>query len=236
SSFRTITHATDFYTLSLHDALRSQPGRRLPLRRARRLRLCPREARVRARAAPPRLRPRPPDGRAPAPRDAPLARRPHRLLHPTDQPRLHGRDAARSRGDFERPAPGRRSARMSAYSLRIRRVEPHEITLHREVRLRALRDAPDAFGEAVAEVEARPASYWEELTRSVTEPGRHVMFVACEGDAVRGSIYGLRDAEGSAAGRVGGSWVEPPYRRRGIGNALLRAVISWARVERLELL
>src|SRR5262249_61648615 len=83
SSFRTITHATDFYTLSLHDALRSQPGRRLPLRRARRLRLCPREARVRARAAPPRLRPRPPDGRAPAPRDAPLARRPHRLLHPT---------------------------------------------------------------------------------------------------------------------------------------------------------
>ncbi|HJY76068.1 MAG TPA: GNAT family N-acetyltransferase [Burkholderiales bacterium] len=88
----------------------------------------------------------------------------------------------------------------------------------------------------MAEVEARPASYWEELTRSVTEPGRHVMFVACEGDAVRGSIYGLRDAEGSAAGRVGGSWVEPPYRRRGIGNALLRAVISWARVERLELL
>jgi len=123
---------------------------------------------------------------------------------------------------------------MSAYSLRIRRIEPHEIALHRDVRLRALRDAPDAFGEAAAEVEARPALYWEDLTRSVTEPGRHVMFLACEGDAVCGSIYGLRDAESSNSGRVGGSWVEPSYRRRGIGNALLQAVISWAKDQRFE--
>ena len=118
--------------------------------------------------------------------------------------------------------------------MRIRRLEPQEIALHRDIRLRALRDAPDAFGEAAAQVEARPSSYWEELTRSVTEPARHVMFLACEGDAVCGSIYGLRDAESGTSGRVGGSWVEPSYRRRGIGDALLQAVISWARAERLE--
>jgi len=123
---------------------------------------------------------------------------------------------------------------MSSSFPSIRRLEPHEIALHRDIRLRALRDAPDAFGEVAAEVEARPSSYWEELTRSVTEPGRHVMFLACDGDAIRGSIYGLRDAERSAAGRVGGSWVEPSYRRRGIGDALLQAVISWARAERFE--
>ena len=123
---------------------------------------------------------------------------------------------------------------MSAHALRIRKLEPHEVALHREIRLRALRDAPDAFGEAVAEVEARPASYWDDLSRSVTEPGRHVMFLACEGNAVRGSIYGLRDAESSTSGRVGGSWVEPSYRRRGIGDALLQAVISWARAQRFE--
>jgi hypothetical protein len=89
-------------------------------------------------------------------------------------------------------------------------LQPQEVALHRDVRLRALRDAPDAFGEAAAEVEARPSSYWEELTRSVTEPGRHVMFVACEGETVCGSIYGLRDAERSAAGRVGGICVLLP--------------------------
>jgi GNAT superfamily N-acetyltransferase len=112
--------------------------------------------------------------------------------------------------------------------VRIRRLEPHEIALHRDIRLRALRDAPDSFGESAAEAEGRPVSYWEELTRSVTEPGRHVMFLACEGEAVHGSTYGLRDLQGGDAGRVGGTWVAPSHRRRGIGKALLQVVVFWA--------
>src|SRR5262249_41114536 len=75
----------------------------------------------------------------------------------------------------------------------------------------------------------RPASYWEELTRSVTEPGRHVMFLACEGDAIHGSTYGLRDPENGDAGRVGGTWVAASRRRQGVGKALLQAVFFWAR-------
>lgn len=116
----------------------------------------------------------------------------------------------------------------------IRRLEQWEIALHRDVRLRALRDAPDAFGETAAEAEARPQSYWEDLTQSVTQPGRHVMFLACEGNAIYGSIYGTRDRESLGAARVGGTWVEPARRRQGIGKALLQAVISWARAERLS--
>ena len=113
--------------------------------------------------------------------------------------------------------------------MRIRRLEPHEVALHRQVRLRALRDAPDAFGETAADVEARPSSYWEQLTQSVTEPGRHVMFLASEEDAICGSTYGLLDVESNDAGRVGGTWVAPSHRRRGVGKALVDAVISWAR-------
>lgn len=112
--------------------------------------------------------------------------------------------------------------------MKIRRLEPHETALHREARLRALRDTPDAFRETVAEAEARPYSHWEDLTRSVTEPGRHVMFLACDGDAVHGSVYGLRDSGSSGAGRVGGTWVAPSHRRQGVGKALLQAVLSWA--------
>jgi GNAT superfamily N-acetyltransferase len=108
-------------------------------------------------------------------------------------------------------------------------LEQHEVALHRDVRLRALRDTPDAFGESAAEVEARPFSYWEDLTRSVTEPGRHVMFLACEGDTICGSTYGLRDRESSDAGRIGGTWVAPVHRRQGVGTALLKSVFSWAR-------
>jgi GNAT superfamily N-acetyltransferase len=113
--------------------------------------------------------------------------------------------------------------------MHLRTLAPHEVDLHRGLRLRALRDAPDAFGETFADAVAQSTSYWEELTRSVTEPDRHVMFLAYEGEDVFGSAYGLLDREHSDAGRVGGMWVEPAWRRRGVGHALLREVFDWAR-------
>ena len=112
--------------------------------------------------------------------------------------------------------------------MRIRTLEPHEFILHRNLRLSALRDSPDSFGEVAAEVEARPLSYWEELTRSVTEPNRHVMFLACDCDVVCGSTYGLRDRKHESAGRVGGTWVAATYRRQGVGHSLLLAVLDWS--------
>ncbi len=119
-------------------------------------------------------------------------------------------------------------------TVRIRTIEPGEVTLHRQVRLSALRDAPDSFGETFADTVARPITYWEELTRSVTKPERHVMFLACEGDDVIGCAYGLIDRERGDHGRVGGMWVSPDARRRGVGGALLAAVVTWARVRGLQ--
>ena len=113
--------------------------------------------------------------------------------------------------------------------MELRRLASHEADLHRTLRLRALRDAPDSFGEAYTHVAARPIGYWEELTRSVTEPGRNVMFLACEGHDVLGAVYGLLDRVRSDTGRVGGMWVEPAWRGHGVGRALLQEVISWGR-------
>jgi GNAT superfamily N-acetyltransferase len=116
----------------------------------------------------------------------------------------------------------------------VRPLEPHEVNFHRELRIRVLGDSPDSFGETASEAEARPRSYWEELTRSVTEPNRHVMFVAFEGNAVVGTTYGLLDKERKDTGRVGGMWVEATQRRRGVGRALLAAVLGWARTRGLK--
>jgi ribosomal-protein-alanine N-acetyltransferase len=55
------------------------------------------------------------------------------------------------------------------------------------------------------------------------------MFLACDSDAVVGSIYGLRDREHRDTARIGGTWVAPSHRRRGVGRELLEAVVSWAR-------
>jgi GNAT superfamily N-acetyltransferase len=118
--------------------------------------------------------------------------------------------------------------------MHIRTLEPHEVGLHRELSLQALQDAPDSFGERLAELEAHPIAYWEDLTRAVTEDGKHVMFLAYEGEVVCGSAYGLLDRERTDMGRVGGMWVAPAWQRQGVGKALVQAVCAWARRRGLQ--
>jgi putative acetyltransferase len=112
---------------------------------------------------------------------------------------------------------------------RVRRLEAHEVDLHRKIRLGALQESPDSFGDSFADIAARPRSYWEALTRSVTDPGRHAMFLACDRATVLGCAYGLLDADRDDGARVGGMWVQPAWRRLGTGGALLEAVAAWAR-------
>jgi len=113
-------------------------------------------------------------------------------------------------------------------------LEPDEMSLHREVRLRALREAPNSFGGTFEEEGSRSDAYWEAQTKAVTEPGRNVLFLACESREVYGMVYGLLDRERPDGARVGGMWVEPAMRRRGLGRDLLTSVIDWARGRKLK--
>jgi len=122
--------------------------------------------------------------------------------------------------------------------MRLRRLEAHEASLLRELRLEALRDAPRSFRDTYSEIAVNPSSYWDELTRSVTEPGQNVALLAYEEDKPVGLVFGLIDHLQGNDGRVGGMWVDPMWRRRGIGAALLQEIARWARergFERLKL-
>jgi ribosomal protein S18 acetylase RimI-like enzyme len=111
----------------------------------------------------------------------------------------------------------------------VRRLRADETGLLKALRLRALAGAPDAFAHSHAEISVKPDAYWLELIRSVTEPGRHAMFVAELGDTPVGMAFGLVDAEHPARAHLGGMWVDPEARGRGVGEALCDAVIAWAR-------
>ena len=111
----------------------------------------------------------------------------------------------------------------------VRRLRPAETALFRTLRLSALADAPDAFAHTHAEIAAKRDSYWQEMTRSVTEAGRHVMFVAEESAAPIGMAFGTLDPERPRVPHLGGMWVDPTARARGIGRALSDAVLAWAR-------
>ena len=113
----------------------------------------------------------------------------------------------------------------------VRPLNSNEEALLRKLRLRALEESPDAFGETLADALPRPDEYWADLTRSVTEPGRHAMFLADEGRGPEGLAFGLRDASREDTAHLGGMWVDPGARRSGIGRNLAEAVITWARTE-----
>jgi ribosomal protein S18 acetylase RimI-like enzyme len=110
----------------------------------------------------------------------------------------------------------------------VRRLRADETALFKTLRLRALADAPDAFADTHAEISARPDTYWQELTRSVIEAGRHAMFVAEVDDTPMGMAFGLIDREVPTRAHLGGMWVDPEGRQRGCGRALSDAVIAWA--------
>jgi GNAT superfamily N-acetyltransferase len=103
----------------------------------------------------------------------------------------------------------------------VRRLEATEARLLRELRIAALRDAPDQFAETVAQALARSDEEWVRFAASA--------YVAESGNALVGLAFAFEDASDGAVGRVGGMWVAPGARRTGIGSALVEAALSWAR-------
>lgn len=120
----------------------------------------------------------------------------------------------------------------------IRKLKSSEAALFRDLRLQALANAPNSFGETLEQAEAQPNSYWQKLTESVTKPDGHIMFLAEQLEQVVGFAFGLRDRQDSKVGHLGGMWVNPNFRSQGVGYGLVEAIIAWGhqlKQERLEL-
>lgn len=111
----------------------------------------------------------------------------------------------------------------------IRALQSEEVDLCRMLRLRALADAPEAFGIQYADAVHHDSAYWTKFIQSLTPPSKQRMFLVCFGEVYSGSVFAMLDREHDQVGRVGGMWVDSKYRRQGIGLALLNAVFEWAK-------
>ena len=115
------------------------------------------------------------------------------------------------------------------HSLRIERFAPHEWLSYRELRLRALVDSPDAFGSTLERESAFPDDLWaERLERGARSP-TDLPLVARLGDEMVGMAWGRVQEADRRDVHVYQVWVAPEHRVRGVGQALLGAVIAWAR-------
>jgi GNAT superfamily N-acetyltransferase len=95
----------------------------------------------------------------------------------------------------------------------------------RDIRLQALRDAPDAFGSTYAEQNRRGENHWRQR---VADGGLFLAWIP-EVSAAEpaGMVGGYQAAPGTV--ELISMFVRPQARGRGVGEALIDAVTGWAR-------
>jgi GNAT superfamily N-acetyltransferase len=103
----------------------------------------------------------------------------------------------------------------------IRRLTASDWQLFREIRLRALREAPHAFGSTAAEAEHLGEDEWRRRLRT------RAAFVAMQSGLAVGLVAGIV-ADSTEAAELVSMWVDPSWRGRGIGAQLVEAVAGWA--------
>jgi len=108
--------------------------------------------------------------------------------------------------------------------LTVERPGPDAYERVRAVRLRALADSPDAFWTTLEQAEAMPAELWRERLAATDA----ATFVATLDGADVGLVVGGPHHDGEGAGLYA-MWVAPEARGAGVGDALVAAVVAWAR-------
>src|SRR5713226_9637266 len=94
------------------------------------------------------------------------------------------------------------------------------VDIREPLRLRALRDTPDAFGQTLGEAESRSDAEWIQRASEIAAcREREVLFIARNGNIPCGTVY-LRLESGIT--ELYAMWVDPAFRRRHVGSALLR--------------
>jgi RimJ/RimL family protein N-acetyltransferase len=125
-------------------------------------------------------------------------------------------------------------------AIEIRALDADDAAAFRQVRLRALRDHPEAFGSSYEEEQASPEDEAARRFRDSLSAGR-VMFGAFTGGSLVGLTGIARTPRMKQRHRaaITSVYVAPESRGRGVATALLTAAIqqarAWDGVEVLEL-
>ena len=114
-------------------------------------------------------------------------------------------------------------------TVEVRRLRDGEAAQLRELRLRALRDAPAAFAATFEEGRAEPPERWADWTAAGAAGETQVTVVAVDGGRWLGMVVGWLLADRPGRAWLAALWVDPSARRAGLGSALIEAVAAWSR-------
>lgn len=123
---------------------------------------------------------------------------------------------------------------MTQPQLQIRALQNEEVSLFRDLRLQALKEAPEAFEQRYEVENEKPMTYWQELVDALTSPSKHIMLMAYFAETCAGVVYGFN--KGSGNGSFGGMWVAKTHRKQGVGIRLVEEIFEWAKSREISTL
>ena len=112
--------------------------------------------------------------------------------------------------------------------LEIKLVLPEHWPVLKSVRLRALADAPEAFGTTWAEALAYPEGEWQARARRFTETPPATGYIAYWNGAPCGMACAYPSEGTPQAAGLTSFWVAPEARGQGIGDTLVAFIADWA--------
>jgi GNAT superfamily N-acetyltransferase len=115
----------------------------------------------------------------------------------------------------------------------VRRIDPSEWQAYRSIRLRALAEAPDAFGSTLAAEAVCTDAHWQERL-SLAAAGDDLPLFAVAGAEPVGLAWAKADAVDPARVDLFQMWVDPECRRQGVGSLLLNHAVQWARAKNAD--
>lgn len=110
----------------------------------------------------------------------------------------------------------------------VRRIRPTDAARLREVRLRASRSDPDAFGSSYGREIGRPSEAWDTRAQESSVGSHHCVFVAETQSGFVGMAGAHTRDEEPLVRQLYGMWVAPEARSIGVGTQLIEAIIQWA--------
>ena len=114
-------------------------------------------------------------------------------------------------------------------------ITPQNAFVFKAVRLRALRDTPNAFGSTYARESQLTDPDW--IERAVHwSSERSAGFLAMDGDTACGIAGSFLDQDDATRAHLISMWTAPTHRHRGIGRRLVNEVLEWARLRRARTL
>jgi ribosomal protein S18 acetylase RimI-like enzyme len=110
------------------------------------------------------------------------------------------------------------------------RADAEDWAAVREIRLRALSDAPEAFAARLADERDRSEPQWRDRLSS---SDASTFLALDDGDPV-GLVTVYREPESRTCAHLVSLWVSPDQRGRGVATSLTEAVLDWARLSQVQ--